>query len=127
MASMRASASLARPMPVTIAVVLSVLLIIANFAGLALPTGGEDVPLPVIIVSIVLGVAGIPAAIGLWLLRRWGFILTLIVTALNLLSALPGIFLGPTAAIKIFSAVGGLIAIAILVLVTRPEARRAYR
>jgi hypothetical protein len=126
MASLRASAPLARPTPVVIAVALSVLSIIGNFAGFALPTDGQDVPAIVVVSSIILGVAGIPAAIGLWMLRRWGFILTLTVTALNLLSGIPGIPAGPTAAIKIFSALFALVSIAILVLVTRPEARGAY-
>src|SRR6476469_2959876 len=126
MASLRASAPLARPMPVTVAVILSVLLVIGNFAGFALPTGGQDVPVFVIVSSIVLGVAGIPAAIGLWMLRKWGYILTLVVAALNVIFSIPGIPAGPTAAIKIFSAVFGIISIAIIVLVLRPEARRAY-
>lgn len=127
MASLRATAPLARPMSVTVAVILSVISITGNFAGFALPTGGQDVPAIVVVSGIVLGVAGIPAAYGLWMLRRWGFILTLVVTALNLLSAVPGIPAGPTTAIKIFSAVFGLIAIAILVLMLRPDARRSYR
>ncbi len=126
MATLRASAPLTRPMPVTLAVILSVLVVIANFAGFALPTGGEAVPLVVILGSIIPGVVGIPAAIGLWLLRRWGFILTVVGTAVNLLTALPGPFLGPTAAIKIFSVAMALASVAILVLVTRAEARRAY-
>lgn len=114
-------------MPITLAVILSALVVIANVAGFALPTGGEVVPLVVILGSIIPGVAGIPAAIALWLLRRWGFILTGVVTAANLLTALPGPFLGPTAAIKIFSVAIALASVAILVLVTRPEARRAYQ
>jgi uncharacterized membrane protein (DUF2068 family) len=126
MASLRASTPLARPMPVTIAVILSVLNVIGNFAGFALPTGGADVPVIVVVSSIVLGVAGIPAAIGLWMLRRWGYILTLVVTALNVLASIPGIPAGPTTAIKVFSAVFGVISVAIIVLVLRPESRRAY-
>lgn len=47
-------------------------------------------------------------------------------TAANLLTALPGTFLGPTAVIRIFSVAMALVSVAILVLVTRPEARRAY-
>ena len=127
MASPRASAPSARPQSVIVAVVLSVLLVIASFAGFALPTGGDDVPAIVIISGIVLGVAGIPAALGLWLLRRWGFILTLIVMVLNVLTSLPGIPVGPTLAIKVFSALFLLGSLAVLVLVLRPEARRAYR
>ncbi len=114
-------------MSVMVAVVLSVVNVIGNFVSFALPTGGETVPTFVIVSSIVLGVAGIPVVVGLWLLRRWGFILTLVVTALNLLSALPGILVGPTTAIKVFSVVAVLISVDIIVLVTRPEARRAHR
>lgn len=126
MASLRASAPSTRPMSVTIAVILSVVCIIANFVGLALPSGGEDVPVFVIVLSIVPGVLGIPAAIGLWLLRRWGFILTLVVMALNVLGVI-GVFAAPTAAIRIFSAAFTVISIAVIVLVLRPDARRAYR
>jgi hypothetical protein len=127
MATLRASASSARPVPVTVAVILSVVLVIANFAGFLLPTGGEKAPLIVVVSSIVLGVAGIPAAIGLWMLRRWGYILTLIVSALNLLGSIPGPFAGPTAAIKVVSVLFGLVSIVILILATRPDARDAYQ
>ena len=127
MASSHATASSVRPRPVTIAVALSVLLLVANTAGLALPTGGDDVPAAVIIITIVLSLAGIPAAFGLWQTRRWGYILTLVVMVLNALSSLPGIPIGPTAAIKIFSALFTIGSVAVLVLVNRPEARRAYR
>ncbi len=127
MASPLAATPAARPQPVTVAVVLSVLLIVLNLAALALPTGGEDVPAFVIISTIVLSAAGIPAAIGLWLLRRWGFILTLIVMALNVLTSLPGIPFGPTPAIKLFAGLFALVSLAVLVLVLRPEARRVYR
>jgi hypothetical protein len=126
MASLRASAPLARPTIVTTAVALSVLLIVANLAGFALPTDGQSVPAFVVVSTIVLSVAGIPAAIGLWMLRRWGYILTLVVMALNLLTGLPGIPAGPTAAIKVFSALFAVVSAAIIVLATRPEARRAY-
>jgi hypothetical protein len=61
MATLRASAPSTRPMSVTVAVILSVVLVIANFAGFLLPTGGEKAPLIVVVSSIVLGVVGIPA------------------------------------------------------------------
>ncbi len=127
MASLPAPAPLARPMPVMLAVILSVLLIVTNLVGFALPTNGESVPAFVIISTIVLSAAGGPAAIGVWLLRRWGYILTLVVMVLNVLSGLPGIPVGPTTAIKVFSALFVVVSIVIIVLVTRPEARRVYR
>ncbi len=46
---------------------------------------------------------------------------------LNVLSGLPGIPVGPTTAIKVFSALFVVVSIVIIVLVTRPEARRVYR
>jgi hypothetical protein len=114
-------------LPVTLAVVLSALLLIANVAAFALPTGGESVPAFVIISTVILSFAGIAAAIGLWLLRRWGFVLTLIVMALNVLTSIPGVPAGPTAAIKTFSALFSLVSALILVLAVLPEAGRAYR
>jgi hypothetical protein len=114
-------------MPVAIAAVLSVLAVVGNLAGFALPTDGKSVPALVVIGTIVLSAAGIPAAIGLWMLRRWGYILTLVVMILNALTGIPGIPAGPTAAIKVFSAVFVLVSVAILVLATRPAPRRAYR
>jgi hypothetical protein len=127
MATLRASAPIMRPAPVTAAVILSVVLIIANFAGLFLPANGQSVPLIVIILSVVPGVAGIPAALGLWQLRRWGYILTLVVTGVNAIAGIPGLPLGPTVVIKVFSVAMTLISVVILVLVTRPEARSAYQ
>jgi hypothetical protein len=123
----RASAPLARPVPIVTAVILSAILVVANFASFALPSGGESAPLIVVVQSIVLGVAGIPTAIGLWQLRRWAYIASIVVAALNLVFTIPGPWLAPTMAIKVFSVAFGVVSIAILVLVTRPEARRAYR
>lgn len=127
MSSLAASTFPARPLPITLAVILSVLLLVGNLAGFALPTDGQSVPAFVVVSTIVLSAAGIPAAIGLWLLRRWGYILTLVVMVLNALSGAPGIPAGPTTAIKVFSALFLLVSIAIIVLAVRPEARRAYR
>lgn len=130
MASLRAPTPLVRPMPVTIAVVLSALLIIGGFASLALPpsSGAEKLPTFVnIIIVAILSIVGIAAAVGLWQLRRWGFVSTVILTALDLLSLLVGIAVRPSIGIKILESVGVLVCAAILVLVTRPEARRAYQ
>lgn len=129
MSALPVSAPSVRPMPVTLAVVLSVLVIIANFVSPALPQGSGDdkVPTSVIVVGVVLGVLGIAAAFGLWRLHKWGYIATVVVSAVNLLLAVPGIFAGPYAWIKALAAVFVLACALIIVLVTRPDARRAYR
>jgi uncharacterized membrane protein (DUF2068 family) len=129
MATLRAPAPAVLPLPVTVAVILSVLVIVANFISPLLPQGTADntVPTAAIVVGVVFGLLGIPAAIGLWLLRRWGSIATIIVTAINLLLAAPGIVGGPYAWIKALAALFVLVCAAIIVLATRPEARRSYR
>lgn len=129
MASLRASAPSARPMPITVAVALSVLLILGNLAAPAFPQGSGDdkVPTFIIVTGVFLGLVGIAAAVGLWQLRRWGMILTIVVSAVNLLSAAPGIAFGPNAVLKVLATLTVLVSIAIIVLVVRPEARRAYR
>jgi hypothetical protein len=129
MSSLSLPASRARPVAVTLAVALSALLILANLVAPALPAGAgdEQVPTVVIALGVVLGVVGIVAAVGLWLLRRWGVALTVVVTALNLLAAAPGVAFGPSAWIKALSAAAVLACIAVLLLVLLPDARRAYR
>lgn len=127
MSSLPLSTTHTRPLAITGAVALSVLGILGNFAGAALPSGDNEVPKLVIVLGIILGVVGIPAAIGLWQLRKWGMILTVAVTTLNLLSAAPGVVAGPSTGIQILAGVGVLISALTIVLVLLPDARRAYR
>jgi uncharacterized membrane protein (UPF0136 family) len=129
MASVHAPAPLARPMPVAIAVVLSAFLVLGNLLGPVLPQGSGDdtVPAFIIVSGVVLGLVGIAAAVGLWQLRRWGMILTIVVSAVNLLSAAPGIAFAPNAAFGALATLTVLASIAVIVLALRPEARRAYR
>ena len=129
MASLSAPAPAVRPLPVTLAVALSMLLILGNLASPALPQGSGDerVPMAVIVLGVALGPVGIAAAVGLSLLRRWGMLLTLVVTALNLLASAPGVAFGPAPWIQVLAAVAVVACLAIIALVLLPEARRAYR
>ena len=70
-----------RPQPVTIGFVLLVLLSLLNFISPFLPT---DYPTIVLFLGGALGVAGLLAAAGLWMLRRWALLLTTIFSVLNL-------------------------------------------
>ncbi len=125
MAPMPAPASSARPLPVTLAVVLSALAILGNAVAFAIESG--TVPQFVLISDIVVGVVGIAAVIGLWLRYRWGVILTVLVAARNLIFAVPNTIGGATVAIQLFWAVFALVGAVILVLVLLPDARRSYR
>ena len=111
-----------RPTPVTVAAVLLALSSLLNLVPLPV----EGVPPVVVYGALVLGVLGLVAAAGLWLLKRWGVWLAIVVSALNLLSAAPGIFAAPTAALRVAATTGVLVSALIVVLVVVPSSRRAF-
>ncbi len=125
MAPILAPVSSARPLPVTLAVLLSALAVLGNAVAFAIESGA--VPQLVLISDIVVGVVGIAATIGLWSRYRWGVILTLLVAARNLIFAVPNTLGALTVAIQLFWAVFALVGAAVLVLVLLPDARRSYR
>jgi uncharacterized membrane protein (DUF2068 family) len=112
-----------RPLPVTVAAVLMVLIGLSGLPGPFL-LKSDAVPAVVLYGGIVLGVVGLIASVGLWLLKRWSLWLTVVVSALNLLLAAPGIPFAP-GGLKVFAAVTVLVSAVIIVLVVRPVSRRA--
>jgi hypothetical protein len=115
-----------RPQGVTIAAILLVLLNLFYFPWpwlLLLPWVLP--PAFVIYTGLVLGLVGLVVAVGLWMMQAWSYWATIIVCALNLLSGAPGVVLGPTVGIRVFSAVLEVVALLIIVLVVRPSSRRA--
>ena len=112
-----------RPGPVTVAFVLLVLLSVLNFISPLLPT---DYPTIVLFLGGTLGVVGLLAAAGLRMLRRWGLLVTITVSVLNLVLAVPGIFVEPHATGKLLAGVTAVSFALVIVLVTRPNSRRAF-
>ena len=87
-----------RPPAVTVAAILQVVLNVLNFPGpwwYVFP-GAIEAP-PFVLYS---GIVGIVASIGLWMLRTWGFWLTIVVSVLNILLGLPGVLFAPGAGLK---------------------------
>ena len=120
-----------RPPTVTVAaVVLALSSVLFNLAfplwANAVPRGGESVPAMVVFLAVGLGVAGLAAAAGLWLLRRWGVWLTLIVCVLSVLDAAPGVAGAPNAALRVAAAVVVVVFALVVVLVVLPTSRRAF-
>jgi uncharacterized membrane protein (DUF2068 family) len=115
----------ARPMPVTVAAILLVLASLLNspWPWLALLPGAEEAPASVVYVGIVLGILGIVAAVGLWMLKNWSYWATIIVCVINILLNVLGLFMVPTAALQAFIAVQTVGFILTLVLVVIPSAR----
>jgi uncharacterized membrane protein (DUF2068 family) len=85
----------------------------------------EEPPAFILYSGIVLGIVGLVVAVGLWTMKKWSFWATIVVSVLNFLSGVPGVFLAPTAGIQVLSAVLGVVAVLIIVLVVRPSSRRA--
>ncbi len=112
-----------RPQHVSIVVVLLALLSLLSFISPFLPT---DYPTIVLFLGGALGVVCLLAAAGLWMLRRWGLRLTIIVSVLNILLATPGIAVESHAAGKLLAGVTVVGFALIVVLVMRPNSRRAF-
>jgi hypothetical protein len=114
-----------RPLPVTAAAILLALISLLNFPAALLP-GSEEVPAVVVYGGFVLGVAGLVAAAGLWMLKQWSIWLTIVVCVLGILSAAPGIAFAPNAALQGAAAVGVAVPALIIVLVVLPGSRQAF-
>jgi hypothetical protein len=119
-----------RPLPVTVAAIL--LALFSVLFDLSFPLWaeaiprGDEVPAVVVYTSVVVGVAGLVGAAGLWMLRKWGVWLTIIVGVLNLLDAAGGVVGAPNAALQVASAIGVLGFALIIVLVVLPPSQRAF-
>ena len=113
-----------RPEPVTVAAAIQALFSLLSLPGPLLP-GSEGVPAVVLYSVIVQGGVGLVAPAGLWMLKKWGLWLTIIVNALGALSAAPGVVAAPNAVLQASALVGVLISALIIVLVVLPSSRRA--
>jgi uncharacterized membrane protein (DUF2068 family) len=113
-----------RPQPVTVAAVLLALLSLASLLSPLMPS--EGVPAFVIYLGVVLGVVGLIAAAGLWMLKRWSLWLTIIVSVLNILSAAPGLAFAPTPTLRVLATIGVVGFALVVVLAVLPSSRRAY-
>src|SRR5215213_3340370 len=119
----------ARPLPVTVAAILLVLLSLTNFPWvyeLLFAAGEFEGPPAFILYSgYVVGVVGLVAAVGLWMLQKWSYWTTIVVCVLNFLLGAPGVVFAAGAALKAFIAVSEVVAVLIIVLVVLPDSRRA--
>ena len=119
-----------RPQTVTVAAVLlalsSVLFHLAfPLWANAVPRGGESLPAIVVLLVVAVGVAGLAAA-GLWMLRKWGVWLAIVVCLLSILDPASGVAGAPNAAWRVAATVAVVVFALIVVLVVLPASRRAF-
>ena len=118
-----------RPLPVTGAAILLALISLMSLSRLlSLPPlpGAEGVPAMVIFGGTVLSIAGLVAAVGLWMMKKWSLRLTIVVSVLTILTAAPGLAIGPDAVSQAIVAVVVVVNALIALLVVLPSSRRAY-
>jgi len=114
-----------------IAIILFVVQSLANivFALPALLNGPGDqglaagIPQFVIVLAALTGIAGLIAAYGAWKGQKWGIWLALIINAINMVSALPGVLFAPSATARVTAIAGVAVSLfIIIVLLRRPKA-----
>ncbi len=113
-----------RPQTVTVAAALLAVLSLANLISPLLAS--EGVPAFVISLGVVLGVAGLIACAGLWILKKWGIWLGVVVSAVNLLSAAPGIAFAPDTALQVAATITVVGSAIVILLVVLPTSRRSF-
>src|SRR5215213_4027234 len=118
-----------RALPLTVAAILMALFSLMNFPGpwwYLVPGAVEATPMFVIYAGIVLGIVGIVTAVGLWMVKKWGFWLTIVVSVINILFNVFGLAMVPTMALQVAIAVQTIGFILTLVLVVLPASRHAF-
>src|SRR5215211_5763265 len=117
-----------RPQTVTAAAILLALFSVMNFPGpwwYLVPGVAEVTPMFVIYSGIVLGIVGIVAAVGLWMLKTWSLWLTIVVCVLNILLNASGLVMVLPGGLKALIALQLIGFILTLVLIVLPSTRRA--
>ncbi len=118
----------ARPLTVTVAAILLALFSVMNFPGpwwYLVPGVAEVTPMFVIYSGIVLGIVGLVAAVGLWMMKAWSLWLTIIVCVFNILLNVSGLVMELPGGLKALIAVQTIGFVLALVLVVLPSTRRA--
>ena len=117
-----------RSLPVTVATILLALFSVMNFPGpwwYLVPGVAEVTPMFVIYSGIVLGIVGLVAAVGLWMMKAWSLWLTIIVCVVNILLNVSGLVMELPGGLKALIAVQTIGFVLALVLVVLPSTRRA--
>ncbi|WP_129673393.1 hypothetical protein [Candidatus Chloroploca sp. Khr17] len=92
-----------------------------------LPAGAEIIPPVVVFLAYVIGLLSIVAGYGLWTMRRWAVILTIVLMSIGLLSAAPGLAFAPTRELQVAALIGVVSSLVIIILLLLPASRQAFR
>jgi hypothetical protein len=113
-----------RSTAVLIALALLVLLGLGHLTVPFLPDA-DKIPAIVRYGDVALGVASLLAGYGLWKLFPWGKVATVIIAALNIVSAAPGAFFGPNQGLRITAVLYVALSLLIIALALTGVQRRS--
>lgn len=105
-----------RPAMLQIALVLFLLLGLGHLTVPFIPDA-DKIPAIVRYGDVALGLATLIVSYGLWRLSRWAIVATIVIAALNIASATPGVYFGPNQALQIIAAVYVALSALIIALV----------
>lgn len=97
---------------------------VSNIAFIGFPS--DDIPTAVLVIGFLLGIAGLPATLGLWRCRRWAMIATVVISVINFLASAPGIVAGPSTLTVVAATTGTIASAATIVLVLLRDSRASY-
>ena len=105
----------------------SIFNVIVTLPGVINPNISERIPPFIIVLSTILGVAGLFSAWGAWQGQKWGIWFTIILSLVGGLSALPGLLFAPNPIARIAAIIGVIIPIFVIVvfLLYRPMATQS--
>ena len=123
-----------RPRTYTIAAVLMVLYTLIGLpdtitslsAGAAVAAANPNgPPYFITVINFILAILGFVSVYGVWRVQKWGVVLAIVVSALNVLTSLPAILFAAILPLRIIGAVSVIWAGAIIVLLLRPTKKPA--
>jgi hypothetical protein len=116
-----------RPVPLTAAAILLAIVSVLNLGlSLLVLSHPKGFPLALTYAGVVVGVSGLVAVFGLWQTKRWGLLVTIIVSALTVVASAPGLVGSPNLGLLMSAVVQVAVCLVIIVLVLLPSARKAY-
>jgi hypothetical protein len=93
--------------------------IILTLPGVVDPSITDGIPPFVIVLSTILGAAGLVSAWGAWQGQKWGIWLTIILCVLGGLSALPGVLFAPNNIARVSAILGVTISAFVIIVLLR--------
>jgi uncharacterized membrane protein (DUF2068 family) len=106
-----------------LAIVLAIPLLAAGQA--ATDQAGASPPFIIMLLAFGTGALGLVSAYGVWKVQKWGVILTIVLRAIDALSAAPGLLFAPDMTWRLMAITGVALSILVIALLLWPQPKVA--